>query len=156
MSNLNDDQLNQMRNISDTLIEATEHFAKNIKDREKIKSINIFSAIIEGYQDIQTMFITYKIEDNTIITRIEKDLIAIGQELVTNNLLKIAEIIQFSLMPRLRKLHESFQSSATEKDITIGVFNDKGNPRDLYTKERIDALNKESIRQHTTLLYFSS
>lgn len=156
MSNLNDDQLNQMRNISDTLIEATEHFAKNIKDREKIQSINIFSAIVEGFQAIQTMFIAYKIKENTIIARIEKDLIAIGQELETNHLLKIAEIIQFSLMPRLRKLHESFQSSATEKDITIGVFHDKGNPKDLYTRERIDALNKESIRQHTTLLYFSS
>src|SRR5699024_3864720 len=143
MSNLNDDQLNRMRNISDTLIEATEDFAKNIKEREKIHSINIFSAIVEGFQAIQTMFITYNIEDNTIITRVEKDLIAIGHELETNNLLKIAEIIQFSLMPRLRKLQESFQPSVTERDITIGVFHDKGNPKDLYTKERIDALNKE-------------
>src|SRR5699024_1304792 len=144
MSNLNEDQMNQMRNISDTLIEAKEHFAKNIKDREKIQSINIFTEIVEGFQAIKTMFIVYKIEDNTIITRIEKDLIAIGQELETSHLLKIAEIIQFSLMPRLRKLQEPFQPSVTERDITIGVFHDKGNPKDLYTKERIDALNKES------------
>src|SRR5699024_9206929 len=116
MSNLNEDQMNQMRNISDTLIESTEHFAKNIKDIEKIQSINIYSTIVEVFQAIQTMFIAYKIEDNTIITRVEKDLIAIGQELETNNVLKIAEIIQFSLMPRLRKLQEPFQPSVTERD----------------------------------------
>src|SRR5699024_11484266 len=105
--NLNEDQLKQMRNISNTLIEATEHFAKNIKDREKIQSINIFSAIVEGFQAIQTMFIAYKIEDNTIITRVEKDLIAIGKELETNNILKIDEINEISSMTKKTKIQET-------------------------------------------------
>ncbi len=154
--NLNQDQINQMKNISDTLIEATEHFSKYIKDREQLQSINIFSAIVEGFQAIQTMYIAYKIEDTSIITRIEKDLIAIGKELENNNFLKTAEIIQFSLMPRLRKLHGSFSTSANKKTITIGVYHEKENPNLLYTKERINALNKESVRQHTTLIYFSA
>src|SRR5699024_6094776 len=54
------------------------------------------------------------------------------------------------------KLQEPFQPSVTERYITIGVFDDKGNRKDLYTKVSIDALNNESILQHTTLLYFSS
>src|SRR5690554_5958410 len=71
------------------------------------QSINIFSAIVEGFQAIQKTSVTHKIElDSTLITRIEKDLISIAQQLENNNMVHIAQTIQFSRltqerMPRL-------------------------------------------------------
>lgn len=152
---LQTNQIKQIQNISDTLIEATEHFSKHLNDRDNVQSINIFSAIVEGFQAIQRIFLSYKIDDHGILSKLEKNLVVIMQEMENNNTIKIAEIIQFSLMPNLRKL-QNFFTEPTEISFTIGIFHDKGNPKDLYPEARINALNQEADRQNIKLLYFSS
>jgi len=154
---LHDEQIHQLKNIAETLVEATEHFANNIKERQMTQSINIFSAIVEGFQAIQKTSVTHKIElDSTLITRIEKDLISIAQQLENNNMVHIAQAIQFSLLPKFKKMNEIFITSKTEQEISIGIYHDKANPKDLYPEARVAALNKEGQRQHAILLYFTS
>src|SRR5699024_9508383 len=50
----------------------------------------------------------------------------------------------------------SFIINETEKNITIGIYHDKANPKNLYPDARVAALNEEAKKQHATLLYFSS
>src|SRR5690625_5129690 len=110
----------QLKNISETLIEATEHFTKYIKDRNTTQSINIFSAVVEGFQSIQRFFIAYQIElDDQLITKTEKDLILIAQQLEDNDILKISQVIQFSLMPKFRQLYALFTPEETNKKTVI-------------------------------------
>src|SRR5699024_2180928 len=154
---LHDEQIHQLKNIAETLVEATEHFANNIKERQMTQSINIFSAVVEGFQAILKTSVTYKIElDSTLIARIEKDLISIAQQLENNNMVHIAQTIQFSLLPKFKKLNETFTTSKTEQEISIGIYHDKANPKDLYPEARVAALNKQGQRQHAKLLYFTS
>src|SRR5699024_6456765 len=104
---LHDEQIHQLKNIAETLVEATEHFANNIKERQMTQNINIFSAIVEGIQAIQKTSDTHKIEiDSTLNTRIEKDLISIAQQLENNNMVHIAQTIQFSLLPKFKKMND--------------------------------------------------
>ncbi|HLQ97540.1 MAG TPA: hypothetical protein VK135_02500, partial [Candidatus Dormibacteraeota bacterium] len=52
---LSDSQITQIHNISETLIEATEHFTTYLKEREFGQSIHIFSAIVEGFEGINQL-----------------------------------------------------------------------------------------------------
>src|SRR5699024_7361219 len=132
---LHDEQIHQLKNIAETLAEATEHFANNIKERQMTQSINIFSAIVEGFQAIQKTSVTHKIElDSTLITRIEKDLISIAQHVENNNIVHIAHTIQFSLLTKFKKMNEMFITSITEQEISIGIFPDKANTKAIYPK----------------------
>src|SRR5699024_9465453 len=63
--------------------------------------------------------------------------------------------IQFSFMPNLRKLQTLFTQTRTESKVTIGIFHDKANPKDLYPDARVSALCEEGRRQGVSLLYFS-
>src|SRR5699024_8241146 len=95
---LHDEQIHQLKNIAETLVEATEHFTNNIKERQMTQSINIFSAIVERFQAIQKTSVTHKIDlDSTMNTRIEKYLISIAEQLENNNMIHIAQAIQLSL-----------------------------------------------------------
>src|SRR5699024_5254808 len=64
--------------------------------------------------------------------------------------------IQFSLLPKFKKMNEIFITSKTEKEIYIGIYHNKANPKELYPKAPDEALNKEGQRQHAILLYFIS
>ncbi len=156
---LKDEQLIQLQNISETLIEATEHFISNIKERQFGQSIHIFSSIVEGYEAInQTLrlYTTDTDDSKVILNKIEPNLVLIAKELEEKNLMKVAEIVQFSLTPNLRKLNKSFLKGSHNRTITIGVFHDKVNPKEIYPTERINALIKESEAQHVHLIFFSS
>jgi len=157
---IKDKQLIQMKNISDTLIEATEHFSNQIKDREFAQSIHIFSSIVEGYEAIKKMHTLYGNNSKSttdLLIKIERNLVFVANQLELKNLIKITEIVQFSLMPNFRKLNRTFLTHSIEKPkITIGIYHDKANPRDVYPKKRIDALIKEGEVQQANLIFFKS
>lgn len=154
---LTDKEIVQLRNVTNTLIEATDHFRNHVKDRYLIQSINIFSSIVEGFQAIQTVSVTYQEAiDQQLILNIEKDLILISQNLEEKKLMKILEIIQFSLLPKFTELHESFSIQKSKHKLTIGVYHDQVNPIELYPEDRITALNSEAERQGVSIIYFSS
>src|SRR5699024_8377383 len=90
------------------------------------------------------------------LNKIEPNLILIAKELEEKNFMKIAELVQFSLTPNFRKLNRSFSKGSLNRTITIGVFHDKANPKDVYPIERIHALIKERESQHVHLSFFSS
>src|SRR5699024_3769578 len=136
---LKDEQLIELQNISETLIEATEHFISNIKERQFGQSIHIFSSIVEGYEAVnQTLrlYTTDNDDSKDILNKIEPKLILIAKELEEKNFMKIAESVQFSLTPNFRKLNRSFSKGSLNRTITIGVFHYKTKPKDVYPKER--------------------
>lgn len=162
MSNIkiNDEQLKQMQNISSTLVEATEHFTKHIREREFTQSIHIFSSIVEGFEAIKKMHTLYDMSSIDLVdnlNKIERSLVMIVEQLEQNNLTKITEMIQFSLMPNLRNVHKALTKNEVNKEtITIGVYYDKINPREVYTEERVHALVQEGHKQNVKLIFFSS
>lgn len=158
---LKNEQIIQMKNISDTLIEATDHFTTYIKDREFTQSIYLFSSIVEGYESINRMFKLYDVDSKddviNLLRKIEKNLVLIANELERENLFKIAEIVQFTLMPSFRTLNKVFKDKSVNKaTYTIGIYHDKVNPRKVYPEERINALIQESEKQNINLIFFTS
>src|SRR5699024_8269226 len=157
---MKDEQFNQLKNISDTLIEATNHFVTYLKKREFSQSIHIFSSIVEGYEAIKTSLSLYENdleEAKDLLTKLEKNLIFIANQLEQKDLLKVTEVIQFSLMPNFKKLNEVLSSqSVTNSTITIGIYFDRVNPREIYPESRINALIKEGERQGCRLILFTS
>src|SRR5690625_691636 len=156
---LSDSQITQIHNISETLIEATEHFTTYIKEREFGQSIHIFSAIVEGFEGINQFLNTSDEFSELARTRseIEKCLFLIADHIEQRNFTKITEIIQFSLMPHFKKVNNVL----TDKDeqhttTTIGIYLDRAQPRKAYSEKRIDALIKESEHQGAQAILFSS
>src|SRR5690625_2957517 len=98
MIKLDDKQIMQVKNILDTLIEATDHFSDLVKNRELNQSIFMFSSIVEGFESINNLLLSYKVETRKKERdKIEQYLLFIARELENGNFIKIAEIIQFSL-----------------------------------------------------------
>lgn len=62
MIKLDDKQIMQVKNILDTLIEATDHFSDLVKNRELNQSIFMFSSIVEGFESINNLLLSYKVE----------------------------------------------------------------------------------------------
>ncbi|WHY82231.1 YheC/YheD family protein [Siminovitchia fortis] len=158
---LTDNQFIQIKNISDTLIEATVHFAKNISKREFIQSVHIFSSIVEGYEAISKIVAVYDTDLKSakdFLKKIENNLVLTATHLEQKNYIKVTEIVQFSLLPNLERLNKAFTNVRSIKNstITIGIYFDKQNPIEVYPKERIDALLKESNLQQANLIFFSS
>ncbi len=156
---LKDNKLIQIKNISETLIEATEHFAKNLNNREFHQSIHIFSSIVEGYHAISQIFNIYNsdlVDIKNLLKKIERNLGLIANHLEQKDLGKITEIVQFSLLPNLNRLNNFLSSKNKSENVTIGIYYDKINPIDAYNKQRIDALVKEGDLQQVKLLFFSS
>ena len=156
-----DKQLFQVQNILETLQEATEHFADLTKKKELNQSIFIFSSIVDGCSAI--MQILANIDEtnfNTQLKALEGHLFLIAQQLEQGNFIKIAEIVQFSFAPELKKLHQIFieteGNQKQDKTISIGVFNGTRNPKVFYTPERLNATIYESEKQNTNLYFFSS
>lgn len=153
-------QLQQALNILDTLLEASDHFSKLIKDKELNQSIFIYSSMLEGAEAINKIINSSMTEYIPQKEKVEKQLLLIAQNLENGKLTKIAEILQFSFIPQLKNLRNSFSEKVGVQDenrfITIGVFASQRNPRTFYTEERVNALVQESEKQNTRLLFFSS
>ncbi|WP_100010145.1 YheC/YheD family protein [Lentibacillus sediminis] len=158
MCTLSDQNIQQINNIFQTLVEASEHFHQLIKQKELNQSIFILSSITEGFSAISNSLNNtgWAAEKN----KIEKYLIEIVQLLEKGNFIKINEILQFSFLPVLKKtangLSQEIDQQNQDKVYTIGVFSSFHNPREIYTKERIHSLIVESERQHTRLCFFTS
>ncbi|WP_080873002.1 YheC/YheD family protein [Oceanobacillus timonensis] len=160
MEKLKEKQTFQLKNIIDTLLEATEHFSKLIKAKEIQQSIFIINSIVEGVTAIENLLNRVELKIDDIKTeKINKTLLFIAQEMEKSNFSKVSEITRFSLQPQLRKLQKFFQESndchANQKMI-IGVYLDSNNPRKSYPEARINALVEEAEKQEVKLLFFSS
>ncbi|RPF54366.1 YheC/YheD family protein [Aquisalibacillus elongatus] len=155
-------ELEQIVNISDTILEATEHFHQLIKDKDVPKSIYIFSSIVEGYTVIQQsinqnnhLYSLFNKYDQKIMSNIKN----ISELLEKQKHLKVNEIVQFSFLPLLKKWNKELHQQIGYKDfktISIGVYNDKQNPLTSYSKERILALDKHAKKKGCPIFYFSS
>src|SRR5699024_1397165 len=145
----------------DTIIEASEHFSKLVKSKELNQSIFMFSSIVEGFDTVSKIIVAA--DTSELIEqkeKMEKYLLMIAQHLEKGDFVKIAEILQFSLLPQLKKLHQLFAQETGDKHknktFSIGVFSSHRNPRDFYTIDRVDALVQESERQNSQLLFLTS
>lgn len=160
MSTENKKQLHQALNIIDTLLEASDHFSSLIKNKELKQSIFIFSSIVEGAEAVNKI-ITSSLTDQSIQKdKMERYVLLIAQNLEKGNLTKVAEILQFSFIPQLKNLKNTFSKIVGEQDqneiITIGIFSAHYNPREFYTEDRVNALVQESRNQTARLLFFTS
>lgn len=156
-----DKQLQQVNNIFQTLIEASEHFHKLIKEKELNQSIFVFSSIVEGFNAVSKINEISGIEEwATQKSKAEKYLLEIAQLLEKGRFIKISEILQFSLLPLLKRMtidiEKNIDNEVHNKMYTIGVFASFHNPRAFYPDERVNALVQESERQNTQLLFFTS
>lgn len=161
MTVLNDEQIIQVHNIIDTIIEASEHLLNLVKKKELNQSIYSFSSIVEGFDAINKLLNAYQVTTGQKEReKIEEYLLLIAKQLEKGNLIKISEILQFSFIPLLRRFKEEFRKTYTnsvlDRQITIGVYLDKINPRKAYPEKRIYALVEEAEKQNARLLFFSS
>ncbi|WP_010094201.1 YheC/YheD family protein [Ornithinibacillus scapharcae] len=153
-------QLVQVNNILNTLIEATEHFHGLVKEKEFNQSIYIFSSIVDGFGAISKVDYPFENSDwENYKLKVENYFLNIAQQLENANLVKVSEILQFSLLPQLKKMSDTvFKDlgvNEESKTITIGVFSSATNPRNIYPEDRLNALIQESIKQNSKLLFFS-
>lgn len=154
-----DKQLFQVQNILETLVEATDHFSKLIKDKEINQSIYMFSSIVEGSQAITNMLLAEDQNFTDPMQKLEQYLLLISKELEQGRLMKVSEIVQFSLRPLFVRLQESFKEEIGDfkKDtISIGIFHSYANPKDMYPEDRLQATLYEGKKQQTNLYFFTS
>lgn len=157
---LDEKQLFQIQNILETLVEATDHFASLIKEKELNQSIYIFSSIVEGSQAVINLLHSQNQTFTNETKNLEEYLFLIADELENGRLIKVAEVIQFSLRPLLVRLQKEFVEELgdqkAEDIISIGIFNSWVNPKDTLREERMQAILNEGIKQNTTLYFFTS
>lgn len=144
----------------DTLLEAADHFHSLVKQKELNQSIFIFSSIVEGFNVISnTLETTNMFSEHQFKEKIERFLLQIAQYMEMGNFTKIAEMNQFSLLPQLKKLHqtisEEFGQTNANKIVKIGVFAEH-NPLKFYPQPRVDAMVAESEKQQAKLFFFGS
>lgn len=159
MKELTDQEINQIINVFDTIMEASTHFRELIKDKLVDKSVFVFSSIVEGLTMLDHTIMNSG--DNQLIKEKEKInnvVFLIAKELESNKEAKILEIVQFSLLPSLNKITHYLNSIETsdKNRITIGVYLDHVNPRNVYPEARIDALVNEAYKQNCEIYFFSS
>lgn len=161
MTSKTDKQLFQIQNILETLIEATDHFMQLVKREEFNQSIFMFGSIVEGLHAVKNILVAESEELYTShFNKLERSTLFIAQCLEQGNYMKIVETVQFALRPQIINLKQTFIQvegiQQIDGIITIGVFHAQLNPLKIYTKERIDAMVKESIKQNTILYFFTS
>lgn len=159
MEKLNDKKNFQIINIISTLIEATSHFSKLIKQNELNQSIHMFSSIVEGVSAIEKTLNANQLSKESKMEKdkIEQSLLLIAQALEKKKMIKVTEIIQFSLAPqlkRLKKIYEVEQPVLPQETIVVGVYYGAMSPREVYPKERIDALVQEAANQQVQVVFF--
>src|SRR5690625_2157101 len=154
-----DKQLKQVLNIMNTLLEASEHLSGLVKERELNQSVFMFSSIVEGFGAIDSVLTPTQAKSGEKERKeIEQLLLLVAQQMEQGNLLKVAEILQFSLIPKFRNLKQTFEGNiqTVNSIVTIGVYLSQANPRDDYPEIHINALVEESKRQNTEIFFFSS
>ena len=160
MSKTKEKQLFQVQNILETLLEATDHFSKLVKEKNLNQGIYIFSSIVEGTEAVMKMLHMIDEDFTQHTSKIEKSLVLIAQQLEQGRFIKISEIIQFSLRPQFVKLQQAFFDTMgdqrKDKKVSIGVFHSWANPREFYPEPRIEAMVKESEKQEAQLYFFTS
>ncbi|OAK67987.1 YheC/YheD family protein [Lederbergia galactosidilytica] len=161
MRDILDRKHTQTLNIINTLIEATEHFSVLIREKEFNQAIFIFSSIVEGFEAIKKSILNdAELTANNNLEKIDSTILLVAKTLEKGNLLKISEIIQFTLMPQFKTLKDCFltnqDSEQVQKSIKIGVYLSESNPRNGYPEARINALVKQSVQQGVKLYFFSS
>ncbi|MBO0992234.1 YheC/YheD family protein [Bacillus sp. SD088] len=161
MRDILDRKHTQTLNIIDTLIEATEHFSVLIRKKETNQGIFIFSSIVEGFEAIKKIVLNdTELNASNHLENIESTILLVAKTLEKGNLLKVSEIIQFTLMPQFKSLKSCFltnqDSEQVQKSIRIGVYLCETNPRNGYPEARINALIKQSVQQEVKLYFFSS
>src|SRR5690625_1980413 len=123
---LSDKETEQISNIINTLIEASEHFLKLIKEKKYKESLYIFSSIIEGYNVVQNEINkdqNLKNELSDFEKRILSNIKNISSALEKTNLLKVNEYLQFNFIPTLKKWKDEISGHVSldeNRQITIG------------------------------------
>lgn len=157
---LNQEQIKQLKNISDTLVEATEHFQKDLHTRKLSQTIHLLTSIVEGYEAVYRLLNVYQADHEEVIhilKKVENNLALIVNQLEEKRFTKVNEIVQFSLIPNFKKLQQYFSNHTKQKkQTTIGIFHGKANPREVYPEGRISALIDESNKQNVNLIFFSA
>src|SRR5690625_1645341 len=159
MNKIDKQELKQLTNVFETIIEATEHFQMLIRDNQLDKSIFVLSSIVDGVTMLdQTIKHIGDEELTNDKEKVDQAVLLIAQELEKNKPTKILEILQFNLLPTLNKINH-YLSDANPNEaikITIGVYLDHVNPREVYPEARIDALVEEAKKQDCEIYFFSS
>src|SRR5699024_11346141 len=113
------------------------------------------SSIVEGTEAVMKMLHMVDEDFTQHTSKIEKSLVLIAQQLEQGRLMKVSEIIQFSLRPQFVKLQQAFIDTLgdqrKDKKVSIGVFHSRANPREFYPEPRLEAMVKESERQEAQL-----
>src|SRR5690625_474549 len=151
-------QLTQAKNIVKTLIEATDHLANLIKQQQIQNSFYIFSSIIEGTQAIIATFQQKDEQLNKQASKIVQYLTLISEHFEKQQYTKVLEIIQFSLRPSYVKLKEQLEKNLPKqnKKTAIGIYHRTHNPKDVITKDRLEATLIEGENQNVDLYFFTA
>ena len=110
MKNTDKQESEQLISIFETMIEATEHLQKLIRDKQHDNAVEIFSSIVEGLTDLDPVF---KQLDNEQLTnekrKLDNAVLLIAKELENQKDLKVLEITQFNLLPTLNRVITIFK-----------------------------------------------
>mgnify|MGYP001212017765 FL=1 len=101
-------QLTYIRDIIDTLGEATDHLTSLVKQRELLHCTNMLTTITEGFEAVKGSLNTSDENLNEQMAKLEQYILMMAQNLEQDNFIKIQEILQFSFTPELRKFKDTF------------------------------------------------
>ncbi|ARK32092.1 YheC/YheD family protein [Halalkalibacter krulwichiae] len=154
----------QSGKIIETLIEAGDHFQVVAREMKFNETILIFSSIVEGFGAIEKNLRDLALANGYMqnnIEKIKKTISLITTLIEERNLIKVSEVMQFTLMPQLQQWkevldEEDFYSRGEQHSITIGIYLCQENPINKIRPERVSALLKESKKRDIKLIFFSS
>lgn len=152
----------QVANISNTVVEAGEHFINLLRDKNLKDSAYIFSSIIEGYSVVRQA----TDQDKDLKVRLEKldeqlynQMSTISNLLEQGNLTKPVELVQFTFNPTLKKWKkeiESYYQIEQKSTYSIGVYFHSASPLKAYSEPRVNALVEAAAEQDSEIFFFSS
>ena len=108
MSNIQK-QLAYIRDILDTLEEATDHFSKLVRERELLHCTNMLTTIVEGFEAVKGALNTSDEDLNEQMSKLEQYILMMAKNLEKSSFIKLQEILQFSFTPELRKFKQTFE-----------------------------------------------
>ena len=110
MKNIKTEEIHQLINIFETMIEATEHLQKQIRDKQFNHALNMFTSIVEGLTELDPVV---KQLDNEQLSnekrKLDHAVLLIAKELENQKDLKVLEITQFNLLPTLNRVITIFK-----------------------------------------------
>ena len=105
MEKVSKQESQQLINIFATMIEATEHFQKLIREKQLDHAVNMFTSIVEGLTKLDPVF--KQLNDQQLTNekrKLDNAVLLIAKELENQKDLKILEITQFNLLPNLNRV----------------------------------------------------